>query len=194
MNAFTVGKVDRFTMYPMDIEEFILALGKDDLVNIIRNCYETNEPMPIVLHEEAKNIYRKYLYIGVMPEAITRYIETDDYIQVRYILDTIKMDYLDDMSKYKENSNEIKKTRLTYGTISIQLSKKNTRFLYKIIKTGASANEYENTIEWLISSNLIHRIYRVEQIMKPLDNYKDSDVFKIYLSDIGLLSAQKDIY
>lgn len=194
MNAFTVGKVDRFTMYPMDIEEFILALGKDDLVNIIRNCYETNEPMPIVLHEEAKNIYRKYLYIGVMPEAVTRYIETDDYIQVRYILDTIKMDYLDDMSKYKENSNEIKKTRLTYGTISIQLSKKNTRFLYKIIKTGASANEYENTIEWLISSNLIHRIYRVEQIMKPLDNYKDSDVFKIYLSDIGLLSAQKDIY
>ena len=111
----------------------------------------------------------------------------------RHVLETIQMDYLDDMSKYQESSNEIKKTRLTYGTIAVQLSKKNTRFQYKIIKKGARAAEYENAIEWLVSAGLLSRIYRAEQITKPLENYKDIDDFKIYLSDMGLLAAQKDI-
>ena len=92
-----------------------------------------------------------------------------------------------------ETANEIKKTRLTYGTVAVQLSKKNTRFQYKIMKTGARAAEYENAIEWLVNANLISRIYRAEQILKPLENYKDIDDFKIYLSDMGLLAAQKDI-
>ena len=82
---------------------------------------------------------------------------------------------------------------MTYGTVAVQLSKKNTRFQYKIIKKGARAAEYENAIEWLVFAGLISRIYRAEQIMKPLENYKDIDDFKIYLSDMGLLAAQKDI-
>ena len=70
----------------------------------------------------------------------------------------------------QESANEIKKTRLTYGTIAVQLSKKNTRFQYKIIKTGARAAEYESAIEWLVSAGLLSRIYRAEQIIKPLEN------------------------
>ena len=192
-NAFPVGKVDRYTMYPMDMEEFFMALKENDLLSKIHECFKTNTPMPTVLHEKALNIFRQYLYIGGMPEAVFRYVETKDYLQVRHILDTINMDYLDDMSKYQEKTNEIKKTRLTYNTIAVQLSKKKTRFQYKIIKTGARAAEYENAIEWLVSANLINQIYRVEQIKKPLENYRDIDDFKIYLSDTGLLSAQKDI-
>ena len=128
-----------------------------------------------------------------MPEVVARFIDTQDYIQVQHVLETIQMDYLDDMSKYQESTNEIKKTRLTYGTIAVQLSKKNTRFQYKIIKSGARAAEYKNAIEWLVSAGLLSRIYRAEQIKKPLENYKDIDDFKIYLSDMGLLAAQKDI-
>lgn len=191
--AFPVGKVDRYTMYPMDIEEFITAVGKADLVSQIRACYDENKPMPAALHEICLKLYRQYLAIGGMPEAVYRFIDTDDYIQIRHVLETIAMDYLDDMSKYQDNANEIKKTRLTYGTISTQLSKKNKRFQYKIIKKGARAAEYENAIEWLVSANLIHRIYRAEQIMKPLENYKDIDDFKTYLSDMGILCAQKQI-
>ena len=82
---------------------------------------------------------------------------------------------------------------MTYGTVAVQLSKKNTRFQYKIIKTGVRASEYENAVEWLISAGLLSRIYRVEQIRKLLENYKDIDDFKIYLSDMGLLATQKDI-
>ena len=191
--AFPVGKTDRYMMYPMDMEEFLLACGEQDLVQLIRSCYENSNPMPAVLHDKALQLYRRYLAVGGMPEAVSRLIDTQDYIQVRHVLETIQMDYLDDMSKYQNNSSEIKKTRLTYGTAAVQLSKKNTRFQYKLIRSGARAAEYENAIEWLVSAGLILRIYRAEQIKKPLENYKDSDDFKIYLSDMGLLAAQKDI-
>ena len=191
--AFPVGKVDRYTMYPMNMEEFLFAMGEDDLVGRIKECYRTDSPMPSALHDIAMNYYRQYLVIGGMPEAVSRYIETKDYIQVRHVQETIQMDYLDDMSKYQESSTEIKKTRLTYGTVAVQLSKKNTRFQYKLIKTGARAAEYENAIQWLVCANLISQLYRAEQIRKPLDNYKDIDDFKIYISDMGILCAQKDI-
>ncbi len=192
-NAFPVGKVDRYTMYPMDMEEFLTAIGETQLITAIRNSFENNSPLPIALHETANELYRKFLAVGGMPEAVARYIDTQDFLQVRHVLETISMDYLDDMSKYQESSAEIKKTRLTYGTVAVQLSKKNTRFQYKIIKQGARAAEYENAIEWLVSASLIHRIYRVENVTKPLENYKDIDDFKIYLSDSGLLCAQKDV-
>ncbi len=191
--AFPVGKVDRYTMYPMSMEEFLIALGEQDLVARIKACFTDHTPMPAALHEAGLRLYRQYLVIGGMPEAVARFIETKDYTQVRHVQDTIQMDYLDDMSKYQDNANEIKKTRLTYGTIAVQLSKKNTRFQYKLIKKGARAAEYENAIQWLVTANLVHQVYRAEQIMKPLDNYKDIDDFKIFLSDMGLLCAQKDI-
>ena len=191
--AFPVGKVDRYTMVPMNMEEFLLALGEQVLVRRIKACYADRKPMPAALHEAGLKLYRQYLVIGGMPEAVARYVETGDYTQVRHVQETIQMDYLDDMSKYQDSTNEIKKTRLTYGTIAVQLSKKNTRFQYKLIKKGARAAEYENAIQWLVTANLVHQVYRAEQIIKPLDNYKDIDDFKIYLSDMGLLCAQKDI-
>lgn len=191
--AFPVGKVDRYTMYPMDLEEFFIAIGQSDLVERIHTCYDNNTPMPVALHDIGLDLYKQYLVVGGMPEAVARFIDTKDYVQLRHVLETIGMDYLDDMSKYQDNANEIKKTRLTYGTIAVQLSKKNTRFQYKLIKKGGRAAEFENAIEWLNAANLIHRIYRVEQIAKPLENYRDIDDFKVYLSDTGLLCAQKEI-
>ena len=191
--AFPVGKVDRYTMYPMNMEEFLIALGEQEFVERIKTCFAERSPMPAALHEAGLKLYRQYLVIGGMPEAVARYVETKDYTQVRHVQETIQMDYLDDMSKYQDSANEIKKTRLTYGTIAVQLSKKNTRFQYKLIKKGARAAEYENAIQWLVTANLVHQVYRAEQIMKPLDNYKDIDDFKIYLSDMGILCAQKDI-
>lgn len=192
-HAFPVGKVDRYTMYPMDMEEFLLAMGEADLVSRIRTCFREDAPMPDALHTAALTLYRQYLAIGGMPEAVARYVDTKDYIQIHHVLETIQMDYLDDMSKYQESANEIKKTRLTYGIIAVQLSKKNKRFQYKLMKKGARAADFENAIEWLCSAGLIHRIYRAEQIMKPLENYRDIDDFKIYLSDMGLLGAQKGL-
>ena len=193
-NAFPVGKVDRYTMYPMDLEEFLLAIGEEDFVKQIRSCFAQNSPMPAALHDMGLRWYRQYLVIGGMPEAVARFVDTQDYVQVRHIQDTIQMDYLDDMSKYQNNANEIKKTRLTYSTIAVQLSKKNKRFQYKMVKTGARAAEYENAIQWLVTAHLMYQVYRAEYIQKPLDNYKDIDDFKVYHADMGLLCAQKDVH
>ena len=96
------------------------------------------------------------------------------------------------MGKYN-NANEIKKTRLTYDIITVQLSKKNTRFQYKLIKKGGRASEFENAIEWLVLSGIVSRVYKAEQIKKPLENYRDIDSFKIYISDTGLLCAKKEL-
>ncbi len=190
--SFPVGKVDMKTLYPMDMEEFMLALGEETLVKEIKKSFDTDKPLPAALHETAMQLYRQYLVVGGMPECVMQFAQTKDYILVRHTQDTILASYLNDMSKYN-NLNEIKKTRLAYDNITVQLSKKNTRFQYKLIKKGGRASEFENAIEWLCLSGIVSQVYKVEQIKKPLENYRDIDAFKIYVSDLGLLCAKKDL-
>ena len=168
--SFPVGKVDMKTLYPMDMEEFLLALGEENLVNQIRQSFDDNTPLPSALHDAAMQYYRQYLVVGGMPECVMQFVQTQDYILVRHTQDTILSSYLNDMRKYN-NLNEIKKTRLAYDNITVQLSKRNTRFQYKLIKKGGRAAEFENALE----------------------NYRDIDAFKIYVSDLGLLCAKKDL-
>ncbi len=190
--SFPVGKVDMKTMYPMDMEEFMLALGEDTLVEQIKKSFQTDTPLPSALHDAAMQLYRQYLVVGGMPECVMQFAGTKDYILVRHTQDTILASYLNDMSKYN-SLNEIKKTRLAYDNITVQLSKKNTRFQYKLIKKGGRASEFENAIEWLCLSGIVAQVYKAEQIKKPLENYRDIDAFKIYVSDTGLLAAKKDL-
>ena len=190
--SFPVGKVDMKTLYPMDMEEFMLALGEEELVKQIRECFQTDTQLPSALHDAAIQLYRQYLVVGGMPECVLQFVETRDYILIRHTQDTILASYLNDMSKYN-NLNEIKKTRLVYDNITVQLSKKNTRFQYKLVKKGGRASEFENAIEWLTLSGIVSQLYKVEQIKKPLENYKNIDAFKIYVSDLGLLCAKKDL-
>lgn len=190
--SFPVGKVDMRTLYPMDMEEFMLASGEEQLVELIKKCFQTDTPMPAALHDAAMQLYRQYLVVGGMPECVMQFIQTKDYILVRNTQNTILASYLNDMSKYN-NLNEIKKTRLAYDSITVQLSKKNTRFQYKLIKKGGRASEFENAIEWLCLSGIVSQVYKVEQIKKPLENYRDIDAFKIYVSDLGLLCAKKEL-
>ena len=190
--SFPVGKVDIKTLYPMDMEEFMVAMGESGLVSQIKTCFAENIPMPSALHDSAMRLYRQYLVVGGMPECVLQFSETKDHILVRHTQDTILASYLNDMSKYN-NLNEIKKTRLAYDNITVQLSKKNTRFQYKLIKKGGRASEFENAIEWLCLSGIVSQVYRVEQIKKPLENYRDIDAFKIYVSDSGLLCAKKNL-
>ena len=188
--SFPVGKVDIKTLYPMDMEEFMLALGEDALVEQIKKGFRTDTPLPSALHDAAMRLYRQFLVVGGMPECVMQFAQTGDYILVRHTQDTILASYLNDMSKYN-NLNEIKKTRLTYDNITVQLSRKNTRFQYKLIKKGGRASEFENAIEWLCLSGIVSQVYKVEQVRKPLENYRDIDAFKIYVSDLGLLCAKK---
>lgn len=176
----------------MDMEEFMHAMGERDLVTQIRRCFDTDAPLPSALHDAAMQLYRQYLVVGGMPECVMQFAQTKDYTLIRYTQDTILASYLNDMSKYN-NLNEIKKTRLTYDNDTVQLSKRNTRFQYKLIKKGGRASEFENAVEWLCLSGIVSRVYKVAQIKKPLEDYRDIDAFKIYVSDMGLLCAKKDL-
>ena len=190
--SYPVGKVDKLTLYPMDFEEFMIALDKPELITRIKECYESNMPMDAVFHSALLEYYRKYLVVGGMPECVAKFIETNDYVLIRATQKLILEGYLDDMSKYN-NQNEIKKTRLTYNSITAQLSKKNTRFQYKLIKSGGRAAEFENAIEWLALSGIVGRVHMVDTVKKPLENYRNIDGFKIFMSDIGLLCANNNV-
>lgn len=190
--SFPVGKVDMKTLYPMDMEEFLMAMGEKELITAIKNSFNDNLPMPSALHNIAMEYYRKYLVVGGMPECVSKFKETQNYTLIRHTQDMILLSYLNDMSKYNI-TNEIKKTRLVYDNITVQLSKENTRFQYKLVKSGGRAAEFENAIEWLTLSGITSKIYGLEDIQKPLENYKNIDSFKIYISDIGLLCAKKEI-
>ena len=190
--AFPVGKVDMLTMHPMDMEEFLWALGEKALAEQIRTAFQTDTPLPAALHQAALARYRQYLVVGGLPECVAQFAATGDYLLIRNTQDAILAGYLDDMSKYN-GKNEIRKTHLVYDNITVQLSRTHTRFQYKLLKKGARAAEFENAIEWLVLSGIVARVYRAEQIKKPLDNYRDIDAFKIYVSDPGLLTAKKDL-
>lgn len=187
--SFPVGKADMKTLYPMDMEEFMIALGEEGLAAQAKDCFKGDAPMPPALHDAAMRLYRQYLVVGGMPECVMQFAQTGDYILVRNTQEAILAGYLNDMGKYNGKS-DVKKTRLAYDSITVQLSKKNTRFQYKLIKKGARAAEFENAIEWLCLSGVASRVYRAEQARKPLENYRDIDAFKIYMSDMGLLAAK----
>ncbi len=172
-------------MYPMDMEEFMLAMGENDLVEQIKICFATNTPLPSALHDIAIRLYRQYLIVGGMPECVMQFIDTNDYILIRHTQDTILASYLNDMSTYN-NLNEIKKTRLAYDNITVQLSKKNTRFRYKLIKKGGRASEFENAIE-----NFLQRILALK-IRKRLFRFMLLFVFNLINKSFPFLSGTLD--
>ena len=190
--SFPVGKVNRITLFPMDFEEFLIAIGKSEFADRIKQCFEKNVPMDTVYHNALLEYYRQYLVVGGMPDCVAKFIETGDHTLIRATQKLILDAYLDDMSKYN-SKNEIKKTRLTYSSVTAQLSKKNTRFQYKLVKSGGRASEFENAIEWLVLSGIVTRVNALDTIKKPPENYKNIDDFKIFVSDTGLLCAKNNI-
>jgi predicted AAA+ superfamily ATPase len=190
--SFPVGKVDMLVLRPMDFEEFLIAAGNDENAAKIRDCFEKNTPMEGWLHDRLLDMYRQYLVVGGMPTCISNYIDTNDYILIRTEQDRILEAYLDDMSKYN-SKNEIQKTRLTYNSVTAQLAKKNTRFQYKLVKSGGRASELENAIEWLALAGVVSRVYNLDIVKKPLEGYKNIDSFKIFISDVGLLCAKYNL-
>ena len=191
--SFPVGKVQFMTLYPLDFEEYLLARGEQGLIELVRESYESNEPLESVFHERALDYYKEYLFVGGMPEAVAEYGKNHNPELVRIIQQTILESYQNDMGKYNKQS-EISKTRTVYKNISTQLAKENRKFQYKSIKQGGRASEFEGAIEWLCLAGVASQTYRIEQIMLPLNAYRSLSDFKFYMNDVGLCGASQDIY
>lgn len=192
-SSFPVGKVWIDYLYPMDFEEFLLAIGENKLLDLIKESYADMKPMLDITHEKALRLYNEYICLGGMPAAILNYIEHDKNI-LRFeddVLNMIIMSYLADMSKYTENIEAIRNNKI-YNSMPAQLGKENKKFKYSLVETSARAREYDTAMEWLISSNMLLKCQSIEKPKSPLKAYTENN-FKVYLSDIGLLRSLSKI-
>ncbi len=187
-SSFPVGKVRIEYLNPLDFEEFLWAIGEDLLSDEIHKCYETMKPMNQALHEKALNLYKIYLCTGGMPASINEFINKnkDILFYQNEIKENILTAYIADMSKYTTSSEAIK-VREIYRSIPMQLGKENQKFQYKVINSNARSRDYETSVEWLIQSGIVLECNLVKTPKIPLEIYKETKTFKLYLSDCGLL-------
>ena len=187
--SFPVGKVWMLNMYPMDFEEFLIAFNQNMLLDYIKECFNENKSMH-TLHDKAMYYYKNYLITGGMPESVMNMIEIDnDYIKYdKRIINTIIDSYFDDMKKYIENSNETLKIRRLYESLPNQLANSSHKFQYSKITKNAKTRDYELPLDWLLSSNMVLKVNCVSNPEKPLKGFEKQDVFKLFLSDVGVLN------
>ena len=188
-NSFPVGKVDFMSLYPLTFFEFLEALGKNNLLELIET--KDFEMMKIFRNEFIENL-RLYYYIGGMPEAIVKFISTSDYNEVRNIQKNILLAYEMDFSKHVPY-REIPRLRMLWKSIPIQLAKENRKFIYSQVKEGSRAKEYENALLWLSDCGLIKKVSRISKPAMPPGAYEDLKAFKVYLLDVGLLGALSEL-
>ena len=183
--SFPVGKVDMLYMYPMDFEEFLLAMGKELLVELLRNnSWAALTPLRGMLTE----LLRQYYFVGGMPEAVKTYVERGDIWEVRSIHSKIIDAYRNDMSKHAPKQ-QVQRINMVWNSIPSQLARDNKKFIYGALRKGARANDFEIAIQWLVDSGLVHKVHRISKPVVPLKFYEDMASFKLFLLDCGLLGA-----
>jgi predicted AAA+ superfamily ATPase len=188
--SFPVGKVNEITMFPMDFEEFLWALGKENFAQHIREHYESNESLDI--HSLAIDLYNQYLISGGMPAAIKEFVNTGSYVVVADIQNRILNEYIADMAKYAPPVTAIK-IRACYESIPAQLAKENRKFQYNIVQRGGSATIFGEAIDWLKYAGVVHKCQKITKGMIPVKVYVDLSDFKLYMSDTGMLSMQSGL-
>lgn len=194
-SSFPVGKVTIEYMYPLNFEEFLLATDKEMLRDKIKECYKTMTPLPDFAHEDALKLYRLYLCVGGMPEAVDNFVNNGlDIFKFDFkILSNIRESYVADMKKYVDNKSESVKIEKVYYSIPEQLAKENKNFQYSILEKNARGRKYRNPIEWLMASKLVLIANNVKRVEIPLKVFADENTFKLYLSDVGLLLNLSEI-
>ena len=189
--SFPVGKVEFMDLYPMNFCEFLEATGGHQFAQLLRS----EEPdMQMVTTFKGKYIdaLRQYYYIGGMPEAVSAFAERHDYDEARRIQMRILSAYEQDFSKHAPNEI-VPRIRMLWNSIPAQLARENRKFVYGKIREGARAREFELAMQWLLDCGLLHRVNRVTKPDMPLVAYADLSSFKLFMPDVGLLSAKSDL-
>ena len=186
--SFPVGKVDMLKMYPMTFDEFLLAIRKDEYVELLRSG---DKEIIDTLSIQLIDCLRQYYYVGGMPAVVQEYATSGNLQTVRTIQKQILFDYRRDFSKHAPNL-EVPRINVVWDSIPAQLAKENRKFIYGIIKKGARASEFEKAIQWLIDAGLVYRVNRATAPIMPLKFYEDLSAFKLFILDVGLMGAMTD--
>lgn len=188
-HSFPVGKVQMLTMYPMDFEEYLWAGNKELLADTIREHFESNLAMPQTLHDEALNEYYKYCIVGGMPAAVAAYFCSTPTIGQAQLRQMLLDSYIADMTKYAKEGESVR-IFAAYDSLPSQLARESKKFQYKLIKSGARASQYGDSIDWLIRAGIVNKCVKCTQGFMPPSAFLDLTAFKLYYSDTGLLSAR----
>jgi predicted AAA+ superfamily ATPase len=189
--SFPVGKVNFLNMYPLTFLEYLDAIGKSGL----RQLIETKEDFTSFLqafHNELIEWLRKYFFVGGMPEPVKHFIETGNLTEVREIQNEIINSYLLDFSKHALTSN-IPKLGLIWNSIPAHLAKENKKFVFSAIRKSVRAREYESALQWLEDAGIIYKSYQVTTAKCPLKAYMNRGGFKVFVLDVGILGAMANV-
>jgi len=187
--SFPVGKVDFMDLYPLNFIEFLNATGNGNLVELLES-----QDFELITSFKGKyiDLLKQYYYVGGMPEAVSNFIETGDYAIVREVQNRLLTAYEQDFSKHAPNE-AVPRIRMLWTSIPAQLAKENRKFVYGLIRQGARAREYELAMQWLLDCGLIYKVGRITKPDMPLMAYQDFNAFKLFVLDVGLLSALSDL-
>lgn len=182
--SFPVGKVQMINMYPLSFKEFLVAIGRENLIETIQEHFESNKRMDKDIHELCLKLYRTYLVVGGMPEVVQTYLEEQKIISTIDVQTEILQSYERDMTKYADNSLS-NRIISAFDSIPVQLAKDNPKFQYKVISKGGTSSIFGEAILWLKNSGIVNQVYKATAEL-PLEIHKDLTSFKLYMSDVGL--------
>ncbi len=184
-SSFPVGKVSFMQIDPMTFMEFLLANGDENLARYLESV-DAIAPIPEAFFNPLCEKLKMYYVTGGMPEPVLLWTQARDVAAMQEVLSGIISSYERDFAKHP-NISEFPKISMIWNSMPSQLARENKKFLYKVVKNGARAREYEDALQWLVDARLVHKIYRSTACGLPMAAYDDLSAFKIYLVDIGLL-------
>ena len=184
-SSFPVGKVNFMQIDPMTFTEFLLANGDGNLAAYM-DTIDAPEPIPDAFFNPLCEKLKMYYVTGGMPESVLMWTQARDVSAMQEALSGILGAYERDFAKHPDVS-EYPKISMIWKSIPSQLVRENKKFIYKVVKGGARAREYEDALQWLVDARLVHKIYRSSAPALPVSAYDDLSAFKIYLVDVGLL-------
>ena len=179
-----VGNVKIINMFPITFKEFLRA--SDSRTYEYIDSLEEICHLPEIILQKLRTEYRRYQVSGGMPEAIVALLEDKGVGEVESVLQDILDLYELDFAKYAE-PREIPRIHAVWHSLPAQLSKENRKFIYKVIKTGARSKDYEDALMWLEDAGMIYRIFSISKPGMPISAYEETDAFKVYACDCGLL-------
>ncbi len=190
-SSFPVGKVNFLTIYPLDFLEFLRAVDEEMLFAHL-HAKTSFSPLPELLHKKLCGLLKNYLFLGGMPEVIQTYIRTKDFMAARMIQMEILKSYERDFSKHTTPTQAVRVSEV-WRSIPSHLARENKKFKYSSIKKGGRASQFDSAVEWLRSAGLIYTSTNVTAAKLPLNGYEDSERFKAYLLDCGLLGGMINV-
>ena len=192
-SSFPVGYVDYIDMCGLDFEEFLWIFKIDtDMISQIRNCFEGIKVIPDNINKEMMKHFRNYIAIGGMPEVVNAYIDTSDYRVVDKLQRDLLMGYQYDIGHFATAEEKIKAEKCYMSLGKQLLDKENHKFQYKDVEKGGRAQKYYSSVEWLLKADIVSICKRVTDIRYDLNDYARDDFFRLYVSDLSLLSAMRD--